>query len=218
MKRNLGLLSLIAIASILSIISPTTAQYRPDRPTFFGDGDRKLDQEINRIDRPSKSQSEPILSFEQAQKPGEAITQLPGNIIVAMPGTFRGERREILNISDGKLEFTVLATRQSDSEFTVAYSAPLTSTRLGEPQTLFNQIRDGYIKGRPVELLGERNIALQRYPGREINLSSFRENHQFRVYLVQQRVYVLGVSKAKDGGAPTRDISQFFNSFQLRTQ
>jgi len=217
MKRNLGIVSVIATASLLSIIAPTTAQYRPDRPTFFSDGDRELEQEINRIDHPSKQHSEPVLSFEQAQKPSEEITQLPGNIIVAMPGSFRGERREILDTSDGKLEFTVLATRQSDSKFTVAYSIPLNSTRLGEPQALFNQIRDSYIKGRPVELVGERNIALQRYPGREINLSSFLENHQFRVYLVQQRVYVLGVSKAKDGGS-TQDISQFFNSFQLRAQ
>ncbi|WP_413165193.1 hypothetical protein ACL6C3_02935 [Capilliphycus salinus ALCB114379] len=218
MKRNLGLVSLIAIGSLLSIIAPTTAQYRPDRPTFFSDGERQLNQEINRLDHPSVKNSEPVLSFEQAQKPSTEITQLPGNIIVAMPGTFRGERREILDTTGGKLEFTVLATRQSDSQFTVAYSVPLTSTRLVEPEALFNQIRDSYIKGRPVKLVGERNIALQRYPGREINLSSFRENHQFRVYLVQQRVYVLGVSKAKDGGPATQDVSQFFNSFQLRTQ
>ncbi|KKD38319.1 MAG: hypothetical protein WAN66_24095 [Limnoraphis robusta] len=216
-KGSLGLISLMAIASVLSMISPTTAQYRPDRPTFFSDGDRKLDQEIQRLDHPSKQQQEPILRFEQAQNPGQPLTQLPGNVIVAMPGASPSERREILDTLGGKLEFTVLATRQSNSQFTVAYSLPLTSTRLGEPQTLFNQIRDSYIKGRPVQLVGERNISLQRYPGREVNLSSSRGTHQFRLYLVQQRVYILGVSKAKDGGAATPDISQFFNSFQLRS-
>ncbi len=215
-KQSLRFVSLMALAGIVSMISPTIAQYRPDRPTFFSDGDRQLLQEINRLDHPSK-QAEPVLSFEQAQNPPQEVTQLPGNVIVAMPGVSRGERREILDTSGGKLEFTVLATRESNSQFTVAYSAPLSSNRLSEPQALFNQIRDSYTQGRPVQLIGEQNISLQRYPGREINLSSPRENHQFRLYLVQQRVYILGVSKAKDGGVATSNISQFFNSFRLRS-
>ncbi|MDY7022614.1 MAG: hypothetical protein SWJ54_14870 [Cyanobacteriota bacterium] len=215
MTRNIGLLSLLAIASTLSIIAPTAAQYRPDRPTFFSDGDRQLDQEIYRVDHPSQQPSEPVLNLEQASNPGNALTQLPGNLIVAMPGTFQEERQQVLNTSGGKLAFTVLETRQSDSKFTVAYSVPLSANYISEPQALFDQIRDSYMRGKPVRLLGENSISLQRYPGRELNLSSPFETHKFRVYLVQERVYVLGVSKAKDGGAVTSNISQFFNSFQL---
>lgn len=210
--------TLIVISLMIGFSTPAIAQLRPDRPTFFGDGEKQLEREIRRLnEHPNTSQ--PLLTIEdqnsQNSPENQNWVQLPGNLIALLPGSPTSQTTERVETSVGTLELTVLAASQNATQYILAYSPPLASTQFNQFQTLFNQIRDQLQKNSSVELTDDRPISLQNYPGRELSLFGKKQTQQFRLYIIKERLYILGISQGKEREISEQDVIRFFNSFQL---
>lgn len=79
---------------------------------------------------------------------------------------------------------------------------------------VYNQFIRQFL-GSDIKLLSRENIKLGRYPGIEVEYQN--ENQEIvakmRLFLVEQRLYMLDISNPKAG-----DAQQFFNSFQLQNE
>ncbi len=212
--------TLIVTSLVIGWSTPAIAQLRPDRPTFFGDGEKQLEREIRRLNE-QQDNSQPLLTIEdqnsQNSTNNENWVQLPGNLIALLPGVPTSQTTEMIETSVGTLELTVLAASQDFTQYILAYSTPLGSTQFNQFQTLFNQIRDQLQENSSVELTGDRPISLQNYPGRELSLFGKRQTQQFRLYVIEERLYILGISQGKEREISEQDVVQFFNSFQLNS-
>jgi hypothetical protein len=206
---TLTVLGLIALNGFNPI--KTNAQMR-DRNDFFRQGDRQLELEIQRIQE-QRSET-PLLTIQGSDQTWQAILFQEAGFSVWLPsGIFRQEMVEI-NTDAGMLTFPVLASHLEKSHFLASYSQPIAETNLTESETLFNQIRDGIIRQTNSELVGETSLNLETGFGRELILKNPESELKLRLYLINQRFYVLGVG-SEPNEASTEAIATFFESFKL---
>ncbi len=208
------------VVEVISFSTPAIAQLRPDRPTFFGDGEKQLEREIRRINEQPEN-PQPLLTIKdensQNSDPNPNLIQLPGNLIALLPDIPTSQTIEMIETSVGTLELTVLEASQNSTQYILAYSTPLASAQFNQIQTLFNQIRDQLQQNAQVELTGERSILLQNYPGRELSLLGKKQVQQFRLYVIEERLYLLGIRQKNEQEISEQDVIKFFNSFQLNS-
>lgn len=82
----------------------------------------------------------------------------------------------------------------------------------------FSQPGTGLTSPRPeIKIFGQRSLSLQEWPGREIQ---FRDpsgmSYKVRFYLVQQRIYVMSVSTARENeNMAAKDSERFFGSLTI---
>ncbi len=184
-----------------------------DRPDFFRRGDEQLEQEIRNF---QQRQPDSILNISP-QTPSSSWHPLlfqEAGFSIWMPEGVFSEENITLKIPTEPIEFELFSSRPLSEQFLVAYSDNLASERLKNPGGLLEQLRDEIINKTKFQLTQERSIALGKYSGKEFSVEDNSESITFRIYLIEQRLYVLGVSQKTEEKQLER-TAIFFNSFRL---
>lgn len=142
------------------------------------------------------------------------IVYKQGGISFWMPPGVLTDESITLNTQQGDLAFRTLASRTNDRSFMVAYAPSLTPEQLTRPQKILEAIQEKAAPSSQFKLINTRSINLLDFPGRELTFESEDEAIIFRTYLVNQKVYVIGVRYPKL--APEeRQTRSFLNALQL---
>ncbi|MEB3336412.1 MAG: hypothetical protein VKJ46_03050 [Leptolyngbyaceae bacterium] len=181
------------------------------RPTFFEQGRSQLEQEINRL---QTAQPAPLLTVQPSLQPWQSFIFKSEGFAVAMPSGAVTEETKTVKMANDPLNFQMLTTLSPVSRFVVAYSEPLQPTQLEDPQAALRIARNAIADTAKFQLTEDQPISLDNYPGREFSLKSADETIKMRVFLIQQRLYALGVSQQNSKQSP-EEITTFFNSFRL---
>jgi hypothetical protein len=122
----------------------------------------------------------------------------------------------------GAIEFQTTSVDTDQGRYLIAESDPLSQTFLQQPLKIWEAMKKRVVAldttGALPASVSEDIIRLQGvYPGREFTWQGSTTTVRLRAYLIDSRVYVLGVHYPTDQ-APTKQIEAFFNSFKVQTQ
>ncbi|WP_239005451.1 hypothetical protein [Gloeothece citriformis] len=137
-----------------------------------------------------------------------------GNSSFWMPPGVLTQETVSLDTPLGEVNFRTLASNTDDRRYVAAYADSLTSEQLQDPLVLLTAIRDKVAPPNEFELKQERSITINDFPGRELTFENAEEIITMRVYLVNQKVYALGVRYPKSNPLP-RQTRAFLNAFAL---
>lgn len=200
--------------------STLIAQFRPDRPDFFEEGSFQFEQEIQRLEQ---QQTNPILTVEDDLQQWQPLILRQAGISVWLPQGVASQETKTLETNNGTLSFSVVTVTSGGSRFVTAYSDPLMEADLANSDTLFASVRDAVVENTAFELESDRpldsdSLTTPIEVGRELTLSDGDETITFRLYLANQRLYVLGVSQPDVSDSET-ELSEaallFFDSLQF---
>ncbi|WP_264320819.1 hypothetical protein [Zarconia navalis] len=214
--RSFGLMrtTMVGIAFLsilLRNIPDATAQYRPGDPSFFEDGEEQFNREIERLNEDRENDPD-LLTIDDSTSGWRQITSHNGRFAVAMPGTPTvTPNPEILVTPAADLELLGVTLQQEEESFLVAYGDYPDAVNVRESE-LLAQVRDALVSGFGAELTGDRQLSDRSGPGREIRLSTPDAETTFRVYLIDRRLYLLGVEQTVPISEDL-DLAQFFESF-----
>jgi len=83
-----------------------------------------------------------------------------------------------------------------------------------EVEKIFNDTRNGSLKGGHVTLLSERNLTLDGYPGRRFRAIGGRVLLDEEMFLIGERFYLITITTpAKE---PDKNIDKGLNSFHFK--
>ena len=196
---------------LLRNIPDATAQYRPGDPSFFEDGEEQFDREIQRLNE-NRDRDPDLLTIDDSTSEWLQVTSGDGRFAVAMPGRpMVTPNPEILVTPAASLELVGVTLEGEGEWFLVAYGDYPDSVNVRESELLV-QVRDALVAGFGAELTGDRPLSDRTGPGREIRLSQPDVVTTFRAYIIDRRLYLLGVEQAASiEGDDT--VTQFFESF-----
>jgi hypothetical protein len=215
------LISFISCATLI-FSSPCLGQFSPDRPTFFQDGQRLMEQEIRRLQQQQNTAQQ---NQQQVEHPSQLLTiddgQLrwqkylfrDGGFSVWMPQGIQSNEIVTLETKAGSVDFEVFATHPKSLRFIAAYSEDKDLSELGNNQEILKAIKNGIITKTNFELKQEKPITFDSIPGLLLEMQDGQETIFFQIYLVDQKIYVLAVGN-KNGGYE-EEIMGFFDSFRL---
>ncbi len=143
-----------------------------------------------------------------------------GGFTVLMPGTPEAVQ-ETIKIPAGAVELRgFLTQRPEEANYIILYSdvAPDLISASGGQNGFFNAVIQGIANNSGGTLLGRQNISLGQYPGRDLRVELDEGAiAQYKLYIVNQRLYQLVVITQKEEALPG-SIAGFFDSFQLTTK
>ena len=211
---------ILATCLIYGSTSQILAQGRGDRPTFFRDGQQRMEQEIQRlqqqqvpltdIEHPSQ-----LLTIETGQFRWQKFLFRDSNFSVWMPQGIQSLETVTLEVDSSQLPFEVYATQTPGYRFVTAYSESLTPSQLSNSSQLLSEVKTAIIQKTNFTLLTDKEIVWEESVGQEFTLNKEDELISFRVYLINQRLYILGAEQ-NDTAETTSDIViSFFDSFRL---
>ncbi|MGK7904039.1 MAG: hypothetical protein AB4352_22045 [Hormoscilla sp.] len=210
-------LTIIGTALLLTIAScpeRAIAQFGLDRSDFFERGTEQLEREIERLGTPDR---EPNLTINEEALPSKwtKFVFSEAGFSIWMPLGKVGqvtESTEVWETEEGNIELQGFVTNLESSGFIVAYSDRRPSVN---PETIFEEIRQLTSQNQEFELLSDR--PLDNYPGtgREFSWKDSDVTITFRIYLLHQRLYILGA--AEPNSEEHHKSFTFFNSFQPTT-
>ena len=96
-----------------------------------------------------------------------------------------------------------------------AYSDSLDSNKISDSEQLLNQVIEGIIKETNFTLLTDENITWRQYNGKRLTMKDEDELISFRVYLIDNRVYVLAGGQSYNNQNISENIVSFFDSFRI---
>ncbi len=215
--------------SILKIVIIVSCCYYPlgqilaqgglDRPTFFRDGQRLMDQEIQRLQQQSDSNNiehpSQLLTIDAGQLRWQKMVFQDGNFSVWIPQGLQSSETVIIGLGDSNLSFEVLASHPQNYRFVAAYSDSLNPSQNANPEQLLEQVKEGIIKETNFTLLTDENITWQNYQGKKLTMKDEDELISFRVYLINNKVYVLAAGQNYNNQNTSENIISFFDSFRL---
>lgn len=225
MKKLILILGLGGLIDSYSL-SPSLSQGRLDRPTFFRDGQERMEKEIQRLqqqpvtpDSPNLEHPSQLLTIDEGQLSWQKYLFQKGGFSVWMPQGLQSEEVINLNTSIGELSFEVFASHPSSSNFSksrfiAAYSNPLNSTQLTNIMAVFEAVKQGILEKTNFQLIQENSSQFSTYEGQELVLKGDEEIITFRVYLINSKLYILAVGRP-DQNHLSQEIISYFNSFRL---
>lgn len=198
---------------ILSTIYPSDAQSRPGDPGFFEEGEDLLDREIERLHQPPERDDD-LLTIDDATSDWVHVTSAEGRFVVLMPGTPTQQPQPEILATEAAILSSIGITLQTDEVwFLVAYADYPINIELDEPQVFLAQVGSAIAKKLGNPSREEQEMIRDDYFAREINFQSPSKISTFRLYLVDQRLYILGTQQSSLN--PMSDnITRFFDSFQ----
>ncbi|MEM9543245.1 MAG: hypothetical protein AAGA60_27615 [Cyanobacteria bacterium P01_E01_bin.42] len=208
--------NLIAIAAFFLFWGfplPVKAQFFPEHPTFFDEGNRQLEREIETLRESSSPNS--LLTINSGGWQWQQFVSVEGDFSIWMPEEEIESRSWEIPTSIGILKLTTADIEGADYFFRVASSQPHPALVNISPEALLSEVRD-----RLVEIFGmtptrETEIDLADSPGRELVWIEAERASIVRFYQVGDRVYVIGVGL--DGETALSQTGRaFLNSFELR--
>ncbi|MDJ0508611.1 MAG: hypothetical protein QNJ64_05055 [Crocosphaera sp.] len=210
---------LIIFACFYYPIGQTLAQGRFDRPNFFRDGQRLMDQEIQRLQQQSETSNiehpSQLLTIDTGELRWQKLLFRDGNFSVWIPQGIQSNETVNISLGENNLSFEVLASHPQNYRFVAAYSDILNRDQIINPEELLIQVRDGIVQETNFTLMTDESFTWQQYRGRNLTMKDEDELISFRVYLIDNRVYVLaGGQKNQTANVPEIIVS-FFDSFRL---
>lgn len=219
MKSNTVVLS--AILGLFALISPSLAQGRLDRPSFFQDGQRLMEQEIQRLQKtpeqtPQTEIEHPsqLLTIDSGQLSWQKSIFREGGFSVWIPEGTQSQEMVSIDTVAGNLSFEVFASHPPKSRFVAAYSDKIDESNLTNPQGLLDSVQQGIIAHTQFTLVSEQATSFDQYLGKELLMRDDDEIIAFRLALINQRVYVLAANQ-KETDTLSEDVTNFFDSFRL---
>lgn len=212
---------MIGISLILT--NSCLAQFRPDRPTFFQDGQRFMEQEIRNLEAQQNNNNSP----NNVEHPSQLLTINDGKLnwqkylfqdagfSVWMPSGISSEETVKIDTPMGEIEFEVFATHPQSLRFISAYSLTDNLAKIGNEEQIFATIKNGIIQRTNFNLVTDQKIYVSGYYKHYLVMEDSAKNETiyFNIYVINNKVYVLAVgSKSTD---KEKDINSFFDSFRL---
>jgi hypothetical protein len=210
--NNLFLMKAEALSDQIAdrlIISQATGQ----TSIFLEEGRRQMQREIQRL---NKQRPQPVLTVKVGMLDWQNLMLQDGRFSVWMPQATVAESREILNVVDYPITLQIFATDVADTQFFVAYSLPVSSGATRNMGDFWQRVQGELVNTTGFELMNSRGVRLQRHEGREISLRKGASMMQVQMFLVERRLYLLGVNQVQVGDIPSQAIQGFFNSVQIR--
>lgn len=143
-----------------------------------------------------------------------------GHFQVLMPGEAQYQSQDVdTEVGKIKLHVFAVATSGGAAAYLVMYEDyPAEDVKKTGAETILNNARDGALKGIRGKITKETKIRYGSHPGLEFSLSGTSNDTAvhcvWRLYLVRDRMYQLGVVGIKQP-APPEMIDKFFASFAL---
>ena len=156
-----------------------------------------------------KSELNPLLAkfnLKDAATPAwKKFSSREGEFSVLIPN------EEIININSNHRLYRVRthSVNHQQSQYMVAYVDFKVDISTLSPNQLFDSFLQGFLS-KDTKLLRQSNINLNKYSGREFKFTKGKIIGKGRLFIVNQRVYILLVSNS-----PSGDTKKFFDSFQL---
>lgn len=197
--------------AIISLTAPVQAQLGRDRPDFFEQGQRQMENEIRRLET---QQTEPILTtapFPSIQWQNLVFREI--GFMIQMPKGEITEDLDTFSAGGESINFHVFANTSESGKFIVGYSEPIT-TQNQDTDSLLTNFQDDLIEMTGVELTEVQSIMMGAYRGRELFLKDDQETIKMRIYWIKNRIHVVGVRQPTINSSDPI-IQNFFQSFQL---
>lgn len=225
-KKNLSLFYLVGLSyTTLGFTNPCLAQFRPDRPTFFEDGQKYMEQEIRRLELQQKPINQTptniehpsqLLTIDDGELKWQKYLFRDANFSVWMPqGTHMNESINV-ETKSGQIDFEVFATQPKSSRFIAAYSEDQNLTELGDEKQILSFIKQNILDRTNFKLQQEKNITFESNQGISLEMKNDQETIYFQIYVIDEKAYILGVSD--ETNSYQKEITSFFNSFRLLTE
>ncbi len=202
-------------------MTAVVAQGRLDRPEFFRDGQMQMEREIQRLQQQSEQQPSTgvehpsqLLTIDQRQLRWQKYLFQDGGFSLWMPEGIKSQETIVLNLGRNQLSFEVFATQPQTYRFVAAYSDSLNPSQLDNPTQLLSLVRDGLVAETNFTLVSDRPTTWEQYSGLELTMTDKDELIGFRVYLIDNRVYILAAGQ-KNIDTLSQEIMSFFDSFRL---
>lgn len=145
----------------------------------------------------------------------ETFTSKPGQFSISMPSKPE-ERAGSEENKAGKVPLRVLfATPQGlDAAFMVKYAVyPKAYVDKTGAKAILNETRDRLVQETKGKLESDKEIMLDKHPGREIEIHTDDATHRIKLLVVGQKLYYLITVGPK--GRLAEESKQFFDSFKL---
>ena len=182
-----------------------------NRPDFFDKGRLQMEQEIKQLEQQNP---QPILTIEAGQIQWQNIIFKEAGFSIWMPAGTMTEETEIIETEKGKIKFKVFATHPASARFVVAYSDILNSQQLANKQNILPNFQRRIVDVTGFELSSDRSYNLGDIPGREFILKNDAETITFRIYLVGQRLHLIGASETVKNNQIAGAVVTFLDSFK----
>ena len=201
-------LTISCLATASAIASPF------GRPDFFERGRRDFEQEIRRFEQ-GNTVTTPSLTTDKATLTWSRFVVDQGGFTVKAPDGVITNEEETVEFPTRDIDFDIVATHPPSSRYLIAYSEVLTPEKVANSQEVLERARD-YIIENEVNLVKveDRDLKIQKYPGKEFKLQNKDETITFRLLVTQDRIYVLAVSQNSDA-ISQKSVDTFFKSFEL---
>ncbi len=191
------------------------------RPDFFERGRREFEQEIRRFEQGNTVTTPSLTTPSQTTNPSKTTLTWSrfvvnqGGFTVKAPNGVITDEVETVEFPTGDINFDIVATHPPSSRYLIAYSEILTPAKVANSQEVLERARD-YIMENEVNLVkvSDRDLTIQKYPGKEFKLQNKDETITFRLLVTQDRIYVLAVSQ-NSGAISQNSVDTFFKSFEL---
>lgn len=212
----------IPIFLTISCLATTSAIADPfGRPDFFERGRREFEQEIRRFEQGNTVTTPSLTTPSQTTNPSKTTLTWSrfvvnqGGFTVKAPNGVITDEVETVEFPTGDINFDIVATHPPSSRYLIAYSEILTPEKVANSQEVLERARD-YIMENEVNLVkvSDRDLTIQKYPGKEFKLQNKDETITFRLLVTQDRIYVLAVSQNSDA-ISQNSVDTFFKSFEL---
>jgi len=135
---------------------------------------------------------------------------------VLMPGTPTKVTHR-MDTQVGPIDIWVFTLDQNKFTYIISYSDyPEQILQVKNQDNILDGARDGAVAHVQGKLLGQRQISLGQYPGRELTIEVPDGRHLvlMRMYLVKKRLHQVGVATPK-ANASSPNVTKFFESFKL---
>lgn len=213
------LLSIIIFSCLHYPLKQILAQGRLNRPTFFKDGQQLMDREIQRLQQQSESNNvehpSQLLTIDTEQLRWQKFIFQDGDFSVWIPQGIQSSEEVSINLENTNLSFEVLASHPQNHRFVAAYSNGLNPSQTTNKEQLLAQVQQGIINKTNFTLITDKNITFKTYMGKELIMRNEDELISFRVYLINNRIYVLAAASLNQTEVNSEIIDVFFDSFRL---
>ncbi|GBF81935.1 hypothetical protein [Aphanothece sacrum] len=195
--------------NISRLVAQNTLSPNQDFRSFFETG-RTRSEDVRLFQRPPDG----IIPVRETLNSWQFVIFEEGNVSFWIPPGILIQEKIELETPVGLVNFRTLASSRENRRYMAAYADALTEEQIKNSQVLFKTIKGKVTSDDKFKLTQERSVSLDKYPGQEFTLKTKTETIVMRIYLVNNRVYALGVRYANSEPQP-RETRAFLNALQL---
>ena len=162
--------------------------------------------------RAYQSYGDPVSRSTQAPAGWIRHSSTAGRFSILMPAEPNVEE-EPVDTAAGKLINHIFLVQKGSATFYISYADYPQND--ADPQRVLDGVRDGGINSIKGTLVSEKTITHKSYPGREFQVSTQGELYMSRIFLINNRLYLMFVV-APVGQLTDAEVNRFLTSFDLK--